>query len=181
MHQWLHMLHSKNLFCLRNTTPLPVHPGELSAPASAPANFWHWCWTTYKQLVAISCGGTKNTLLVYLIGNTNLGQTNYVAVALFSSIPVICFLLSFQVWCLSWHSFLTSLPLPTSSLAVWEIFSETASSELVKLPWFSSCHHVARNSNGFNTFPEKIHILLIYLYPLSEQGTKNCSMLQELN
>lgn len=60
----------QNLFCLRNATPLPVHPGELSAPASAPANFWHCYWATYKQLVTFSCGGTKDTLLVYFTGDT---------------------------------------------------------------------------------------------------------------
>lgn len=54
MLQWAHMLHSQTYTenCLRNLTPLPVHPLELFALSSGPTNFWQLYQRTYKQIVA---------------------------------------------------------------------------------------------------------------------------------
>lgn len=59
-----------NLFCLRNLTPLPVHPLELFALSSGPANFWQLYQRTYKQIVAFLEWWHKNDLLIYLIRDT---------------------------------------------------------------------------------------------------------------
>lgn len=40
---------------------------------------------------------------------------------------------------------------------------------------------MAGNINGFNVFPKEMHILLIFLHPLTRQGTGNWSVLKELN